>query len=139
LAENVGLTTRRDKLGATTISLVVVYADGMKAEGREKLKRPCVLDMDIAAIAGKIFTRTAVRRIRIRSLGLCLAGLTPLGYEPDLFEPETETANQKLQEAVDNIQNRYGLEKISRRLVLAASMPPKAMQGGKCFLSMRGH
>jgi len=158
LAENVGLSMRRDKLGATTISLVVIYSDGMKAEGRERLKRPCVLDMDIAAIAGKIFSRAAVRRIRIRSLGLCLAGLTPLGYEPDLFEPETETANRKLQEAIDKIQNRYGLEKISRGLVLAASlkspsmpilslgvlpkaklqkteetaasMPPKALQGG---------
>ena len=131
LAENGGLTMRRDKLGATNISLVVVYADGMRAEGHEKLKRPCVLDKDIAAIAEKIFNKAAVRRIRIRSLGLCLAGLTSLGYEPDLFEPETETANRKLQEAVDKIQNRYGLEKLSRGLVLAASKT----QGGKRLLS----
>jgi len=163
LAENGGLTMRRDKLGATNINIVVMYADGMKAEGREKLKRPCVLDKDIAAIAEKIFNKAAVRRVRIRSLGLCLEGLTPLDYEPDLFEVDTETANRKLQEAVDTIQNRYGIEKISRGLVLAArlkpssmpvlslgvlpkaklqqtedtaaSMPPKAMQGGKRLLS----
>jgi hypothetical protein len=61
------------------------------------------------------------------SAGLSLEGLIPLGYEPDLFEPETETANRKLQEAVNKIQNRYGASKISRGLVLAASK----MQGGK--------
>jgi hypothetical protein len=50
-----------------------------------------------------------------------LEGLTPLGYEPDLFEPETETANRKIQEAVDKIQLRFGEGKITRGLVLAAS------------------
>ncbi|MDR0472380.1 MAG: DNA polymerase [Treponema sp.] len=131
LAENGGLIMRRDKLGATNISLVAVYADGVRTEGREKLRRPCVLDSDIASIAEKIFNKAAVRRIRIRSLGLCLEGLTPLGYEPDLFELETETANRKLQEAIDKIQNRYGVSKISRGQVLAASK----MQGGKRLLT----
>jgi DNA polymerase-4 len=120
---------RRDKLGATNISLVVVYSDSMRAEGREKLKRPCVLNKDIAAVAEKIFNNVAVRRIRVRSIGLSLEGLTPLGYEPDLFEPET--ANRKLQEAVDKIQNRFGVGKISRGLVLAASK----IQGGKRLLT----
>jgi DNA polymerase-4 len=127
LAENGGLTMRGDKLGAAVVRLAVAYADGIRAEGREKLKRPCFLDRDIAATAEKVFYKTAARRIRIRSLGLCLEGLTPLGYEPDLFEPETEAANRKLQEAVDKIQNRYGVGKISRGLVLAASKT----QGGR--------
>jgi DNA polymerase-4 len=121
LAENNGLTMRRDKLGASNISLVVVYADGVRAEGREKMKRLCVIDKDIAATAEKIFNKVAVRRIRIRSLGLCLEGLTPLGYEADLFEPETETTDRKLQEAVDKIQNRYGVGKIARGAVLLAN------------------
>jgi len=56
----------------------------------------------------------AIRWIRIRSFGLYLEGFTPLGYEPDLFEPETERANRKLQEAIDKIQNRYVLEKYQR-------------------------
>jgi DNA polymerase-4 len=131
LAENGGLTMRRDKLGATNIHLVVMYSDGMRTEGREKLIRPCVLDKDITSMAEKIFNKAAVRRIRVRSIGLSLEELTPLGYEPDLFEPETETANRKLQEAVDKIQNRYGVEKISRGLVLAASK----MQGSKRLLT----
>jgi DNA polymerase-4 len=131
LSENGGLTMRRDKLGATNINLVVVYADGMRAEGREKMKRPCVLDSDIAAVAEKIYRKSAARRIRVQSIGLCLEGFVPLGYEPDLFEPETEIKNMKLQEAVDKIQNRYGAGKITRGLVLAASKIP----GGKRLLT----
>ena len=131
LAEHGGLAMRKDKLGATVVSLVVVYSDGMKAEGREKLKRACVLDVDIAAIAEKIYYKTAVRRIRVRSIGLCLEGFVPLGYEPDLFEPENEIKNKRLQEAVDKIQNRFGVGKISRGLVLETSK----IQGGKRLLS----
>ena len=119
LAEQGGLIMRRDKLGATIISLLVLYADGVKVKGKEKLQRPCVLDRDIAATAERIYNKIASRRLRIRSLGLSLEGLVLLGYEPDLFEPET--ANCKLQEAIDKIQNRYGAGKITRGLVLLAS------------------
>jgi DNA polymerase-4 len=124
LAEFGGLAMRRDKLGAGIVNLAVIYADGVKAEGREKLKRPLVFDRDIAATAERIYYKAAVRRIRIRSIGLCLEGLAPLGFEVDLFEPETDMKNQKLQEAVDKIQNRYGAGKVTRGLCLkSASMP----------------
>ena len=121
LAEHGGLEMRRNKQGASVIQLTVIYADGMRAEGTEKRQRLFVLDSEIGATAYKIFQRTALRRIRIRSLGLSLEGLKPLGYEPDLFEPETEAKNRWLQEAIDRIQNRYGAGKITRGLVLAAS------------------
>jgi hypothetical protein len=57
--------------------------------------------------------------------------LVHLGFQPDLFEPETENKNRKLQEAIDKIQNRYGTEKIARGLVLAAS----SMQGRERLLT----
>jgi hypothetical protein len=60
-----------------------------------------------------------------------IRGLTTLGYESDLFEPEAERANRKLQEAVDKIQNRYDIGKISRGLILAASKT----QGSKLLLT----
>jgi DNA polymerase-4 len=121
LAEQGGLEMRRDKLGAAIVNLIVVYADGVKAEGGEKGKRLYVLDVDIAAAAERIYRKAAVRRVRVRSVGLSLEGLTPLGYEPDLFEPEGELKNRRLQEAVDKIQNRYGTGAVMRGLVLAAS------------------
>ena len=131
LAEHGGLEMRRCKLGASVIQLTVIYADGIKAQGYQKRPRLFVLDSEIGTAAYRIFKKTAIRRIRIRSLGLSLEGLMHPGYEPDLFEPETETKNLKLQEAVDRIQNRYGAEKITRGLVLAAS----ARHGGKRLIS----
>jgi len=120
LAEHAGLEMRRDKLGTTEINLKVFYADGLKAEGKEKPRRACILDRDIALAAHKIFQKIIARRIRIRSVVLSLEGLMPLGFEPDLFEPETETKGRKLQEAVDSIQSRYGAGKVTRGIVLAA-------------------
>jgi DNA polymerase-4 len=134
LAEHSGLEMRRDKLGASVVSLTVVYADGIKAEGKEKGKRLFVIDRDIAAAGERIYRKAAVRRIRVRSVGLALEGLLPLGYEADLFEPETETKGRKLQEAVDAIQNRYGVGAVYRGLVLAAS----EFGGGTKFLTAAG-
>ena len=113
---------RREKLGTTNIRLVTVYADGVKVEGRENANRPWVFDRDIMEIAERIYRKTAVRRLRVRSIGLYLEGLTRLAFEPDLFEPETENKNRRLQQAIDEIQNRYGAAKITRGLVLAASV-----------------
>ncbi|GHU13244.1 hypothetical protein FACS1894161_3020 [Spirochaetia bacterium] len=126
LAEHGGLEMRRDKLGAGVVSLIVVYADGGKEMRNEKCGmrnggRLFVLDREIFAAAERIYRKAAVRRIRVRSVGLALEGLLPLGYEVDLFEPETETKGRKLQEAVDAIQNRYGAGAVYRGLVLAAS------------------
>jgi len=126
LAEHGGLEMRRNKLGATVINLTVNYADGMSAEGTEKGKLTSsrcgsfVLDKDIGNAAYRIFKKVAVRRIRIRSLGLSLESLVPLGYEVDLFEPENEEKERHLQEAVDIIQNKFGVGKITRGIVLAA-------------------
>jgi DNA polymerase-4 len=128
LAANGGLAMRKNKHGATLIKMVIVYSDGMRAEGQEKAKRSFILDREISAAAERIFFKAAVRRLRLRSIGLSLEGLMPLGYEPDLFEPETESSNRKLQEAVDKIQERFGMGKIARGLVLAASPLKKTKQ-----------
>jgi len=70
--------------------------------------------------ANAVYKRMVNRRIRIRSIGICFEGLVHLEYQPDLFEPETETKYRKLQEAVDRIQNRYGAGKITKGLVFSA-------------------
>ena len=101
--------------------MVIVYADGMRVEGREKAKHPCIINHDIMETAERIYQKIAVRRLMVRSIGLALGGLTPLAYEPDLFEPEIEDKYRRLQAAVDEIQSRYGTGKLMRGMVLAAS------------------
>jgi DNA polymerase-4 len=118
LAEHCGFQMRRDKLGATVIKIIVVYSDGVKKDRTEKLKKIYVLDRDISNEGINIYRKMAFRRIRIRSVGISLEGLTHLSYEPDLFEQETDTANRKLQEAVDKIQDRFGEGKITKATLI---------------------
>jgi DNA polymerase-4 len=121
LAETGGFELRRDKLGAAHITLIVMYADGVRAEGREQGKRLYVLDRDIAAAGARIYRRVGARRVRVRSVALVLEGLMPLGYAVDLFEPEGEGKERRIQEAADKLRSRYGLGAVTRGLVLVAS------------------
>jgi DNA polymerase-4 len=121
LAEQGGLEMRRDKLGTKALRLIVIYYDSVEAQGTNKSKRLLVTDREITASAFSLFKRTVNRRIRIRSVGLCLEDLAPLSYEPDLFEPEADIKYRRLQEAVDKIQIRYGVGSVTTGLVLAAS------------------
>jgi DNA polymerase-4 len=123
LAERGGFEMRSNKLGATIIKLVICYADGVTADGQEKRQRAFITDREISTVMERVYKKTVVRRIRVRSIGLSLEGLIPLGYEPDLFEPESEIKDRKMQEAVDLIQNRYGVGKVTRGLTIAT--PPK--------------
>jgi DNA polymerase-4 len=135
LAEHGGLKMRNEKSGMKTLRLAVMYSDGIKVQGFQKTKGLLVTDNEIMTAAYDLYKRTVNRRIRIRSIGLGFEDLVPLGYQPDLFEPETDIKKLKLQEAVDKIQNRYGAGKISRGLALAASK----MQGGKGLITAAGY
>ena len=128
LVEHGGLQMRNEKLGMKTLRLAVMYSDGVKVQGRETAKRLLVTDSDIMTAAYGLYKKTVNRRIRVRTIGLCFEDLIPLGYQPDLFEVETETKKRKLQEAVDRIQNRYGVEKITKGMALG-------MRNGELLIS----
>ena len=120
LAGHGGLRMRNEKSGIRHVRIAVVYNDGVRVEGLVTSKRLLITDREITAAAYDAYTMTANRRIRIRSIGLSLEDFAPLGFQPDLFEPETDTKNRSLQEAVDTIQNRFGWGKVIRGIVLAA-------------------
>jgi DNA polymerase-4 len=118
LAECSGLDMRREKLGATSIQLLATYSDGVTEQGAEQGKRLFVLDRDIAAAAERAYKRIVQRRIRIRGLALALGGLVPLGREPDLFVPEEEERQRRVQDAADSMRTRYGVNTVTKGLVL---------------------
>ena len=150
LTEDAGLEMRRDKMGARSVSLSATYSDGAEASACEKGRHLFVLDNEILCLAEKLYRKAVTRRIRIRSVRLSLGDLCPLGFEPDLFEPVfsapaaagpnppaaaqsgrlpspaqkiayDSSKKWRLQEAVDSLQNRYGIGAITRGTVLAAS------------------
>jgi len=121
ICENAGLQMRRDKLGAFAVKLSVIYADGVTAEISENKKNLLVMDKDIINAAACLYQKSVVRRVRVRSISISLENFSPLGYEPDLFEPEAQIKSRRLQEAADKIQLRYGAGKVTRGIVLAAA------------------
>jgi DNA polymerase-4 len=140
LAECGGLEMRNEKLGTTNIQLAIMHSDGVELQGYEKTKRLLVMDSDIVAAAYRIHNRIAARRIRVRSIRLSFGDFVPLGYQPDLFEPYdaslmsnaslmgTETKSRKLQEAIDKIQNRYGVGKITKGSVINYQVSSKRLE-----------
>jgi DNA polymerase-4 len=121
LAENAGVAMRKEKLGARKLSLAVLYADGITAQGERHEKRPVILDREIREAAEQAYRRIAARRIRVRGLSLALGDLRPLGWEPDLFVPEGDERQRRIQESADTLRGRYGINAVTRGLVLAAS------------------
>jgi DNA polymerase-4 len=121
LAEDTGIAMRREKLGAGKLSLIAAYADGVTEPGEERGKRLLILDREIGEAAERVYKRIVKRRIRIRGLTLALGDLRPLGWEPDLFVPEGDDRQRRLQEAVDTVKNRYGMNALTTGLVMAAS------------------
>jgi DNA polymerase-4 len=121
LAENAGVAMRKEKLGARKLSLTVLYADGITAQGERHEKRPVILDREIREAAEQAYRRIAARRIRVRGLSLALGDLRPLGWEPDLFVPEGDERQRRIQESADTLRGRYGINAVTRGLVLAAS------------------
>jgi DNA polymerase-4 len=121
LAENAGFDMRNEKLGTRNIGLYVAYSDGVIELGGQKEKRLLVTDQEITQALIRLYERIVKRRLRIKAIGLQLKGLTPSGYEADLFIPETEGKERRLQEAADRIRGRFGINSLTSGMVLAAS------------------
>jgi DNA polymerase-4 len=120
LAETAGLEMRGAKLGAQFLQLAVTYADGVQPTG-EATDRLFITDREIADGAVGVYRKIVPRRLRVRALGLRLADLRPLSFQPDLFLPEPEEKSRHLQDAADAIRTRYGHSSLMTAAVLAAS------------------
>ena len=119
LVGDAGMEMRNEKLGLSTLRLGIRYSDGFELYGFKKTKRLLVMDGEIMAVAEKVYRKAAARRIRVSSISISLEDFAPLGFQPDLFEAETDAKNQKLQEALDKINRRHGAGMIMRGAVLA--------------------
>ncbi len=121
LVEDAGLELRLAKLAAALLKLSVSYADGVRCESEERLRRALYLDAELIDAACRALARAGNRRVRVRALSLGLAALRPLSKQVDLFVPEEARRVERLQDSVDRTRTRFGPAALVRASALAAS------------------
>lgn len=114
LVEACGFRLRRRQRQAGRLSLQVQYADGVAARREEALEPPGNHDLLLFAAAERLFRKTCVRRVRLKSLQLTCTRLQAGPRQLGLFAAPVEVspAQAALQRALDEVRGRYGLQAI---------------------------
>ncbi|PLX83182.1 MAG: DNA polymerase IV [Desulfuromonas sp.] len=120
LAERCGFRLRERGLGAGQLSFTLHYADGVAVRRSATLPRPESTDAALLAAAGELFRRACERRVRVKSMRLACGRLAPAGRQLDLFgDHDTSPQEKALQQALDELRGRYGMNAVRRGKSLA--------------------
>ena len=106
--EDAGLEMRMQRWGCSAVHISLAWSDGFSTEALQRSKGQWVLDQELIPASWKAATQAMNRRVRIAALTLSLTALSPALREPDLFEPEGLTREERLQSAVDETRSRFG-------------------------------
>jgi len=135
LAEAAGRRLRDMRALAGRMELEVQYADAVLERRSAGLQPPTDLDACVFETASGLFERVTQRRVRIRRIALHCLQITPLSQQPSLFAQEelfgfhavpgpgssartgkarAEARQRAIQQALDEIRDRFGKEAIRR-------------------------
>ncbi len=121
LVEECGRRLRRQGVGAAELALKVSYVDGVAAERRARLAAAQNHDLILLAAAEALFRQACSRRLRVKGLRLCCTRLGPVSAQVDLFTHVGLTPYQfALQQAIDQLRDRYGMQALQRGRALVA-------------------
>lgn len=111
-----GWELRTSRRTAARVRLSLRYADGRGGAGWSRLPAPTNLDLTLHRTARAILDRVFTRRVRVRSIGLIVEGLTETPRQPGLFDDEPSAGpggglpphEAALIEALDRLRRRFG-------------------------------
>jgi DNA polymerase-4 len=106
--EDAGVAMRTQRWGCSAIWVTIAWSDGVFSEASQRTKGQWILDHELIAVAWSVSNQAMNRRVRIISFSLSLKDLSPALKEPDLFEVEGPTKEERLQIAVDATRFRFG-------------------------------
>ena len=100
------------------------YVDGVAAERKARLPAAQNHDLVLLAAAEELFRLACARRLRVKGLRLCCTRLGPVSGQVDLFTAVGPSPRQAaLQQAIDALRDRYGMQALRRGRTLVA-VPP---------------
>lgn len=119
LSERVAARLRRQELQGRCLTLKVKYADFHQVTRSRTLNQGLSNGGDILALAAELLSQTEAGRRPLRLLGLGLSALEPLGAgQPELFDEARRERLSRLDQAVDQLRERFGRKGISKAPLL---------------------
>lgn len=112
--EDAGLQMRQERLSCFAVHLAVYWADGVSTEAQKRSRQPLVTDSELVTMVCSLADKTTQRRVRIHSLSITLACLSPCQWQGDLFSPSLLC----LQSSVDAIRMRFGVASLTHASAL---------------------
>jgi DNA polymerase-4 len=112
-AERVGRELRQDGLKGRTLTLKIKYADFKQTTRSHSLALPTNSTHLIYHTAEKLLSEITLRT-KVRLVGLSVSQLTRTVVQASLFSPPEVLKQEKLDQAVDSIQGKFGHRAITR-------------------------
>lgn len=115
MVESCGFKLRHLQRGTAEISLSIHYADGVHHSRSMKLLAPQNHDLQLYNTTEELFQILCTRRTRIKAFKLTCNKLGYPNQQVDLFTNCGPTPHQhSLQQTLDNIRSKYGMQGIKR-------------------------
>ena len=115
LAEGVGRNLRRKELHGSTVKLKLRWPDFTTITRQTTLPRPTERDDEIFAAAWRLFEREWRPGQALRLIGVGVSGLDTGGWRQlNLWHATDDDSQQRLQETLDELRQRYGRKVIFR-------------------------
>ncbi len=111
LCERAGERLRQQKQRVGRMELLVRYSDYREAAGKAKLAPPLQSTAGLAARSGRLLEQILTRRTRVRSLHLCLTGLSSGPAQLELFADPAAGRRARLESALDELRRRHCIVK----------------------------
>ncbi|NUM78043.1 hypothetical protein HUU40_27085, partial [candidate division KSB1 bacterium] len=108
LVEKASESLRLKKRNTGKLRLEITFSDGKKAIGQAVLPAPAFLAHALYPCAKELLYRLTQRRVRVRTIILASAKLSPQARQLDLFSAETVSRAEKLQQAMARVRERFG-------------------------------
>jgi len=126
LTEQVAWRLRKHGRAGATVQIKVRYGDFHTVTRAESLHGPTNVTQEIWQAARRLFReRLPHRRLSVRLLGVGVSGLTAAGdVQTSLFADEDHQSQQRLDQALDGIRDRFGRGTIHRGAELGRDEGP---------------
>lgn len=120
LAEQVAWRLRRHRLRGRTVQIKVRYADFHTITRAETLPTPTNVTEDIRQTAGRLLVeRLPDRRLLVRLLGVGVSNFeNPEQVQGLLFDEESHQRQSRIDQAADQLRERFGVGAVRRGSVL---------------------